>query len=142
MPEFLPNPHKGKTILLAEDEQPVRNFVHLLLLGNGYDVLVVENGIEALDKSREHTGEIHLLLSDVEMPQMTGTELATQIAIERPNAKIILMSGFPSEMLVLNHGWKFLAKPFDAHMLRETIRMVLDRLPSDVKPGVDQWLPL
>jgi len=123
---------KGKTILLVEDEPPVRSFVHLLLLGDGYDVIVVENGIEALDKSREHTGEIHLLLSDVQMPQMTGTELAIQIAIERPNIKIILMSGFPSDMLVHNHGWDFLPKPFDAQMLRERISMVLDR--HDIDP--------
>ena len=138
MPRSSPKFHKGKTILLAEDEELVQDFIRYLLMLNNYDVIVAENGVEALEQSREHSGEIHLLLSDVQMPQMTGTELAAQITIERPNIKIILMSGFSAEMLALNHDWQFLPKPFDADTLMERIRTVLgDTRVSGLKLGMN-----
>jgi two-component system cell cycle sensor histidine kinase/response regulator CckA len=83
----------GKTILLAEDEQPVRTFVLAMLQQNGYNVIVAVDGQEALNKSRQFTGPIHLLLSDVQMPNMTGIELATQLQIDRPNTRVLFDVG-------------------------------------------------
>lgn len=115
----------GKTILLAEDEQQVRSFVLAMLQNNGYNVIVAVDGQEALEKSRQHKDTIHLLLSDVEMPNMTGIELATQVQIDRPEIRILLMSGMTSGMLLLNEGWQFLPKPFMASLLKERIQHLI-----------------
>src|ERR1044071_28698 len=74
----------GKSILLAEDERPLRKLVLKILRAAGYNVIVAADGRDGLEKSRQFNGTIHLLLSDVEMPNMTGIELATQIQIVRP----------------------------------------------------------
>jgi DNA-binding response OmpR family regulator len=71
-----------------------------------------------------------LLLSDVEMPGMTGIELAIQLNQERPDTKILLISGLATGMLVLNNGWSFLPKPFMPEMLRDRIRDFLSEQPS------------
>jgi len=110
------------TILLAEDDEQVRKFVSTLLHGCGYHVIEAIDGIGALQKARVFEGTIHLLLSDIEMPNMTGIELAIQLNKERPGTKILLISGLASGMLVLNNGWQFLPKPFLAKMLRDRIR--------------------
>lgn len=115
----------GKTILLAEDEHPVRTFVLAMLQKAGYNVIVAVDGQDGLAKSREFKGMIHLLLSDVEMPNMTGIELATQIQIDRPEIRVLLMSGMIPGMLLLNEGWQFLPKPLMANLLKERIRYVL-----------------
>jgi CheY-like chemotaxis protein len=70
---------------------------------------------------RGYAGEIHLLLSDFQMPEMSGVELATAITIDRPKIKVLLMSAFPAGMLVLNEGWHFPAKPFIHSQLRALI---------------------
>jgi two-component system cell cycle sensor histidine kinase/response regulator CckA len=67
------------------------------------------------------THEIHLLLADFQMPGMTGIELATKITAQRPEIKVLLMSGFTGGMLVLNEGWHFLPKPFIPSQLRALI---------------------
>jgi CheY-like chemotaxis protein len=82
----------GKTILLAEDEKAVRSFVLPMLLRNGYHVIESVDGLDALEKARQFNGTIHLLLSGVQMPKMTGIELATQLQLERPNIQVLLMS--------------------------------------------------
>lgn len=88
----------------------------------GYKVIVARDGKEALKKAHEFDGVIHLLLADVDMPGMTGIELAIQLNQERPDTKILLISGLPTGMLVLNNGWSFLPKPFMPQMLRDRIR--------------------
>ena len=85
---------------------------------------------EALQKSREFSGIIHLLLSDVEMPGMTGIGLAIQLNQERPDTKILLISGLATGMFVLNNGWQFLPKPFVSDMLRDRIRDFLSEWPE------------
>ncbi|MGC1295013.1 MAG: response regulator, partial [Alloacidobacterium sp.] len=70
-----------------------------------------------LDQSINFKGDIDLLLSDFQMPGMTGVELATMMTVHRPKLKVLLMSAFPNGMLVLNEGWHFLAKPFVASQL-------------------------
>jgi CheY-like chemotaxis protein len=100
-----------------------------LLQRCGYHVLLAKNGNEALQKAREFDGVIHLLLSDVDMPGMTGIELAIQLNQERPDTKILLISGLAAGLLVLNNSWQFLPKPFMADMLRDRIRDFLSEQP-------------
>lgn len=78
-----------------------------------------------LQKSRQFKGTIHPLLSDIQMPNMTGIELATQIQIDRPEIRVLLMSGMVSGMLLLDEGWQLLPKPFMANLLKERIRHLL-----------------
>lgn len=133
-----PTPN-GKTILLAEDEQPVRTFVLAMLQKAGYNVIIAVDGQDGLEKSKQFKGTIHLLLSDVQMPKMTGIELATQLQIDRPETRILLMSGMASGMLLLNEGWQFLPKPFMSNLLKERIQHLLleqaTRLESGGSPG-------
>jgi len=124
-----------KTILLAEDEHLVRTFVLDMLKDCGYDVIVAVDGLDALAKSRQHTGSIDLLLSDIQMPNMTGIELAIQIQAERPAIQVLLMSGLASGMLVLNEGWQFLPKPFMSNMLKTKVKHFLGDSPQTAQPA-------
>jgi DNA-binding response OmpR family regulator len=96
--------------------------VTALLTKCGYNLIVAADGKNALQQAQQFAGTIHLLLSDIEMPEMTGIELAIQVNQERPDTKILLISGLDSGMLVLNNGWQFLPKPFLSEMLRDRIR--------------------
>jgi DNA-binding response OmpR family regulator len=125
----------GKTVLLAEDDQPVRTFVLAMLQKAGYNVIVAVDGRDGLEKSRQFKDTIHLLLSDVQMPNMTGIELATQVQIERPDIRVLLMSGMVSGMLLLNDGWQFLPKPFMSNLLKERIRHLLLESGAASKSG-------
>jgi DNA-binding response OmpR family regulator len=124
------NPNADKTILFADDDGLLQKFVASLLKKAGYNLIVANDGKDALQKAREYNGTIHLLLSDVEMPHMTGIELAIQLNQERPDTKILLISGLETGMLVLNNGWQFLPKPFMAEMLRDRVRDFLSEQPS------------
>ena len=128
----------GKTILLAEDERPVRTFVLAMLQKAGYNVIVAVDGRDGLDKSRQFNDTINMLLSDVQMPNMTGIELATQLQIDRPDIRVLLMSGMPSGMLLLNDGWQFLPKPFMSDLLRERIRHLLLEQSPEAESGGDR----
>jgi DNA-binding NtrC family response regulator len=108
------------TVLVVDDDSVLRNLVARLLVDSQYTVLTAANGAEALRRSRDCQTEIHLLLSDFQMPGVSGVELATQIAKERPNVRVLLMSGYRG-MLVLDQGWHFLAKPFLASQLRTLV---------------------
>src|SRR4051794_35010339 len=91
--EKVPVSNSERTILFADDDGQVQTLVLTLLHNCGYKVIVATTGNEALQKAREFEGMIHLLLSDVEMPGMTGIELAIQLNQERPDTKILLISG-------------------------------------------------
>ena len=110
-----------KTIFIVDDEPAVLSCVAELLADNAYRILTCPSGEEAMRQSRAYKGEIHLLLSDFQMPGMSGVELATAMTADRPLLKVLLMSGFPEGMLVLNEGWHFLAKPFIASQLRALV---------------------
>ena len=125
-----------KTILLAEDDGPLRKFVLALLVKSGYNVLQANDGIQALEIALAFKGTIDLLLSDVEMPGMTGIELAIQLNRERPKTKILLVSGLESGILLLNNGWQFIPKPFMADMLRDRVRDFLSE-----QPEIEKHLP-
>jgi YesN/AraC family two-component response regulator len=88
-------------------------------------VLVSVDGESALRLAGQHQGEIHLLLSDFEMPRMSGIELATKLSFAKPEIKVLMMSGFEGGTLVLNEGWHFLPKPFVGSQLRSIVTSIL-----------------
>jgi DNA-binding NtrC family response regulator len=114
-----PSTHKAnvKTILLVDDDPAILDLVSEVLAKSDYNVLTARTGSHALDVSRKFKGEIHVLVSDFQMPGMSGIDLASAITVDRPKLKVLLMSGFPQGLLVLNEGWHFLAKPFVASQL-------------------------
>jgi two-component system, cell cycle sensor histidine kinase and response regulator CckA len=116
-----PESKNKKTILVVDDDAVMLASVSGLLTISGYNILRATTGANGLQRSREFEGEIHLLLSDFQMPEMSGVELATAMTIDRPELKVLLMSGFDGGTLILNEGWHFLAKPFVSSQLRALI---------------------
>jgi DNA-binding NtrC family response regulator len=111
----------SKTILLVDDDEKLNRLISSILVDADYNVLAAANGADALRQSDNYQGEIFLLLSDFQMPGMSGIELATNVIIKRPAIEVLLMSGFPQGMLVLNGGWHFLPKPFIPSQLIDLI---------------------
>ncbi len=118
----------SETILLVEDEDEVRTVLNQILLSKGYRVLQASSGEEALILSRLHRGAVHLLLTDVTMPEMKGPELAQRLRGERPQTRIVFMSGYNDEQLSDGGPGSpiCLQKPFSPQVLGETLRAVLD----------------
>lgn len=114
-----------QTILVVDDQESIRTFVSMILRKQGYNVLLADSGEDALRQSREYKQAIHLLLSNIQMPGITGMELGTQINIERPEIRVMLMSGYTSGMLVLNESWHFLHKPFIPAQLVTLVSKIL-----------------
>jgi DNA-binding NarL/FixJ family response regulator len=126
----LPNP--SKTILFAYRNGSFHKFVAALLSGSGYRLITARNGADALHKAGAFNGTIHLLLAGVELPGMTGMELAIQVHRERPDTKILLISGLDSGILTLDKDWQFLPEPLMANLLQGKIRDLLsEREPPD-----------
>ena len=114
------------TVLLAEDEPGVRDFIKRALTKSGYTVLTAPNGREALALLRQHSGKVHLLLADVSMPEMGGVELAHNFAAEYPGVPILLMSGYAEGLWDrddLPAG--YLQKPFTSATLLAGVRGVM-----------------
>jgi two-component system cell cycle sensor histidine kinase/response regulator CckA len=115
-----------ETILVVDDEAPVRALARDILLGAGYRVLEAEDGEQALRVVEEHRGAIHVLLTDLMMPGITGTELANRLAAVRTDTKTIFMSGRASEVVsaagVLIPVDAFVAKPFTVERLLNKVR--------------------
>jgi PAS domain S-box-containing protein len=125
-------PKGNETVLLVEDDPLVRDLAHRLLIGQGYKVLEASNGEEALRVAQENTGEkIHLLLTDVVMPQMGGKELSEKLKHLRPDIGVLYTSGYTDNTIVhhgtLEPGTYFLQKPFSPKTLSHKVREVLDR---------------
>lgn len=123
-------PRGAETILLVEDEDAVREFAGEVLEVCGYTVLKAHNGVEALDLSRAYAEKLHLLLTDIVMPQMGGWELAERFASHQPMTKILYMSGY-TDSSQLNKQIKsgaihFLVKPFTPAILARKVRSLLD----------------
>ena len=123
-------PQGTETLLLAEDEDEVRELASRILRDHGYAVLETCGGSEALDLAKSHADPIHLLLTDVVMPGLSGRELAQQLELLRPDIKILYMSGYTDDT-VLRHGIQeekmpFLQKPFVPETLALKVREVLD----------------
>ena len=119
-----------ETVLVAEDEEPVRKIVVRILEKQGYRVLEADQGESALKTAQETTEPIHLLLTDTVMPKMNGKELAQKLKKTRPKMKVLFMSGYPQEVLArqgtLDPDIHLLQKPFTAEELAQKIRRVLD----------------
>ncbi len=125
--------HGSETILLVEDEPSVRSLVRGLLQTRGYMVLEAGWSHEALEISERYRGPIHLLLTDVVMPQMSGQELAGRLEAFHPETKVLYMSGYTDNAVVrrgvLETDAAFIGKPFTSDALARKVREVLDSPP-------------
>jgi CheY-like chemotaxis protein len=119
-----------ETVLLVEDEEVVREMATEILRDSGYQVLEAKHGHEAMVLERQHSGVIHLMLTDVVMPQMSGRELAERLTLLRRDMKVLYMSGYTDDAIVhhgvLEEGTAFIAKPFTPSALARKVRETLD----------------
>jgi two-component system, cell cycle sensor histidine kinase and response regulator CckA len=127
-----PQPGSGEseTILLVEDEPAILKMTTLMLERLGYVILAAETPAKAIDLAREHAGEVHLLMTDVVMPEMNGGELAKRLGKLYPNLKYLFMSGYTDDVIaehgILGEGVHFLQKPFSRKGLGDKVRRALD----------------
>ena len=127
-------PDRGtETILVVEDEPAVLSLSRRALEAQGYVVLAASDASDAMRVVERHGGTIHLLLTDVVMPGLSGRELADRLATRRPGIRVLYMSGYPGDAVVqhgaLPHGSAFLQKPFSPDGLASKVRDVLDANP-------------
>jgi len=119
------------TVLLVEDEDAVRSFAARALGQRGYQVLEASTGTEALDVFESHQGDVDLVLSDVVMPEMDGPTLMAKLRRDRPDLKIIFISGYAEDSfrkhLAENEDFMFLQKPFDLKELAAAVKAALQR---------------
>ncbi|HVS08310.1 MAG TPA: MASE1 domain-containing protein [Planctomycetota bacterium] len=135
-----PEERGEETVLLVEDDALVREVAVLALRSRGYTVLEAANGLEALERSREHAGEIALLVSDMLMPGMGGRELAERLERERPEVRVLFVTGFTEDESLLEGGGgeerTVLQKPFTASSLARKVRQVLGAAQgASTEPG-------
>ncbi len=125
-----PVPRGQETILLVEDEPAILNIATLMLEEQGYMVLKADTPGKAIELAREHQGEIHLLMTDVIMPEMNGRDLAKNILTIYPHLKRLFMSGYTADVIahhgVLDEGVHFIQKPFSLPNMAAIVREVLD----------------
>jgi two-component system cell cycle sensor histidine kinase/response regulator CckA len=119
-----------ETILVVEDQEEVRKLALEVLGGYGYQLLEAANGAEALDLAERYSGTIDLLLTDVVMPVMNGRELAERLCPQRPEMKVLYMSGYTEDVMarggVLDPSLAYLPKPFPPERLAAKVRRTLD----------------
>ncbi len=137
-PKLAPGEVRGdETIVLVEDEPLVKNVVSEVLRKSGYQVIEFNNGREALARAKRLSGLIHLLVTDVVMPGMSGIELARHLALGRPEMRVLFISGYTDDLVgghgALQPGRVFLQKPFTPDALLRKVRMLLDA--PDIVPG-------
>ncbi len=123
-------PHGVETLLVVEDEEPLRRIFVRTMKSYGYKILEAPNGQEAMEIARNHPEPIHLLMTDLMMPKMNGKELADEIKKRRPKTKILFISGYAREVLAqqgfLESGIHLFQKPFELDDLAMEIRKILD----------------
>jgi nitrogen-specific signal transduction histidine kinase len=124
-------PRGTETILIVEDEEEVRKLAVRILERQGYKVLEASQGLDAFIIAEKYEDLIHLLVTDVVMPKISGRELADRIAEIRPEIKVLYMSGYTDNAIVhhgvLREGIKFIQKPFTVEGLARKVREVLDK---------------
>jgi len=117
-----------ETLLVVDDDESVLTMVIAILEHANFRVLSARSGADAIKLAGETELQIHLLLSDVDMPQMSGPDLATALKKTRPDIRVMLMSGGNNGLLVLNYGWAYLQKPF---LNVKLVQMVTNVLHSE-----------
>jgi len=137
-PAASPLPRGAGTLLIVEDEAGVRELLQELLESAGYKVLAADRPSLALRVAEACSGPIHLLVSDVVMPEMTGPELARRLAERRPDTRVLFLSGYTSGVIA-DKGYvggdeHFLQKPFTADALETKVREILEAT-TDQGPG-------
>ncbi|HEY0764322.1 MAG TPA: response regulator [Pyrinomonadaceae bacterium] len=122
-------PRGRETVLLTEDEDPVRRLIKTILESNGYQVLEATCGEDALALYKEHTGPVDLIVTDVVMPKMSGRELAENLKTVSPDIKVLYLSGYTDDAIVrhglLDQKMSFLQKPFTPDALLRKVREAL-----------------
>jgi two-component system cell cycle sensor histidine kinase/response regulator CckA len=119
----------NETILVVEDAEEIRRLVCGMLALQGYNCLSASDGVDALQMIENRAESVDLLLTDMVMPKMTGSDLARHVAREHPHIRILLMSGFSDDPLVRSFEHLpaiFIAKPFTAATLCAKVRQALD----------------
>jgi two-component system cell cycle sensor histidine kinase/response regulator CckA len=118
------------TVLLVEDEESVRRFTERVLSRGGYTVLAAAEGAEAMALSRQHPGVIHVLVTDLMMPRMNGSDLARRLMAERPGIRVLFISGYDRDasrtQAPLEPGTDFIEKPFSPEALLDRILRLLE----------------
>ena len=126
----IPEARGTETILLVEDEDSVRSAVRRILEKQGYSVLEAHHGGEALRLSAEFEGPIHLVVSDLMMPEMSGREFAGRLTLTRPKTRVLFMSGYTDDEVVrrglVEGDSAFIQKPFTLEHLARKVRMALE----------------
>jgi PAS domain S-box-containing protein len=125
------DPRGTETVLLVEDEKSVRITAGAFLMALGYTVLFAETPETALRMAAGHAGHIHLLVTDVVMPGLSGRDLAVQLAVQRPAMRCLFISGYTADIIarrgILDQDMDFLSKPFTRAQFAAKVRAVLDR---------------
>lgn len=136
-----PVPRGTETILLVEDEHGVRELACEFLRGGGYTVLEARDGSEALKLAAAHPGAIHLLLTDMVMPKMSGTELANQLSRSRPDLRVAFMTGYAefsgNNDERMSAEASVIQKPFSRFILLGKVREALGPAPRVLPSGTD-----
>jgi PAS domain S-box-containing protein len=132
-------PGGGETVLLVEDDAALREMTREVLADAGYRVILASAGDEAFEQAAREPGPIHLVLTDVVMPRMTGPELGRRLAGPRPGIRMLYMSGYTEGAIMdlgaLEPDAAFVSKPFTPDRLLARVRDVLDAKPSPPEPG-------
>jgi CheY-like chemotaxis protein len=119
-----------ETILLVEDEEMVRSLARKILTSRGYRVIEARDGEEAVESARQSLNPVDLVLTDMVLPGMGGSETASKIRVLAPEVKVLFMSGYTEDLLLrhapLETGTAFLEKPFTPVGLARKVREVLD----------------
>jgi two-component system cell cycle sensor histidine kinase/response regulator CckA len=123
-------PRGSETILVVEDEESLRELLTSMLHEYGYQLLIARDGLEALERYRRHRDDVHLVITDMDLPKLNGAAVSRSILSDNPGAKIILISGFVEPALkasILADGIReFVAKPYTMPQMLKIIRRVLD----------------
>jgi len=122
-----------ETVLLVEDEDAVRALAREVLRRHGYVVIEARHGLDALRLAERHPDTIHLMVTDIVMPHMSGRELADRLAEVRPKMKVLFMSGYTDHAAMHRHltpGSAFLQKPFTPETFARKVRSMLDEQPD------------